>query len=1075
MLGPDVVLALSIILPLTGAVFTGITGGIAYSTFQRLWDLSREDVAEVMVALLQSALDAVADCLESGLDDPDQTLTKAEKKQIKKRITEFRQSRKGISKYDTQLIRRIAELSDAAPQGRETPSDSSFGPLLNEAAKGLPEGIRRTLDANFVAALRMNFRRKLRDDDRVYRLWTADTLEHLAGAVDLWRKLDEDRHRGLIRSLAREDGAIEKILLRISANVDATREDVLDALDGVMRYLGDHFDEMRSKLDRLEAVVQRSATPEELEPASDDPFDLLNGYPEPRPEWVGRRSELAELGAAWESYITRVFTVVGFGGEGKTALARRFTESLRRLGGDTRPVVVWWSFYFNKAADSFFTETLGNFNVPLEQKGHRLSAEQRAAEVARLLREGYKARRVLLVLDGLESLQDQTAGRVGRIDDAGVRKLLGDVLDDQPIAEPDADAPPPGMILITTREAIAGLRRAREANFTRMELENLSSGDGATLLIDRYGLDIKREEAETFATEVGGHALTLTLTATLLKESGATSASLAELRSFIVSEEAELDDKDLTTRAYRLPGYVLRHCRDALTAEDRQLMRLMSCCVRPAMREDFEEVFLQALTTPKGKNPFNDKLAGRKYTEVRNRVVRRLLQLHLIDGKEDTGYDMHPLIRLFFYEQEDGRGALTDAQRRAIHSRFFDVLPARQKKHHPDTMEEMRPLIDAVLHGCRAGRAQAALRDVYYSRIDRKDDLGRTTSYLSADLGALETELELLRAFFPDGESDGEPIVSNDASKAFLISAAAYALKNSGRPGLAVRLFARGLAMRRKQRSWANASTVCQNLWSASTFMGRLPDAERAAADALDYVARVPDDHQFKRTYTKFSHVYAATGAALGGDDPGAAEHFAATLKLHPNDWVASLAGGWHCTWLGRRGEFDRARPAAGNNARDCAEMGGLYEQTFTLATQAFVERLAWAAGDSKRRSLDEMRRYARDAVEVGRRSGHHFYLTYAILEAGRCAIACATHDPSRRAELIPEADGHLSEVEDRAEYGGYRLIEADAHVARAQLARLDGDEDGVHTHCRAAIDICDDPECGYAWAKQDAEALMTP
>lgn len=71
--------------------------------------------------------------------------------------------------------------------------------------------------------------------------------------------------------------------------------------------------------------------------------------------------------------------------------------------------------------------------------------------------------------------------------------------------------------------------------------------------------------------------------------------------------------------------------------------------------------------------------------------------------------------------------------------------------------------------------------------------------------------------------------------------------------------------------------------------------------------------------------------------------------------------------------------------------------------------------------------------------------------------------------------EGPLSEAEDRAEYGGYRLIEADAHVARARLARLDGDEEGVRTHCRAAIDICDDPECGYAWAKQDAEALITP
>ena len=1072
MLGPEVAVALSIIVQLTGAVFNGITGGAAHNMFRRLWNLPREDAAEVVVALLQSALDAAADCLQSSLDDPDQTLTKPETKQIQKRIKELRKSSKGLSKSDTQLIEFIAELSDAVPEGRDTPSDASFGPLLDKAAKDLPEGIRPTLDANFVPTLRMNFRRKLRDDERVYRLWTADTLEHLVGAVDVWRKLDESRHERLIAQLAREDGAIENVLHRISANVDATREDVLGALDGVMHFLGNHFDEMRTKLDRLEAIVQRSATTEEREPASHDPFDLLNGYPEPQPNWVGRGSVLGELGAAWASEITRVLTVVAFGGEGKSALARRFTESLRRLGGDARPVVVWWSFYFNKAADSFFTEALERFGIPLERKGHRLSGEQRAAEVAKLLREGYTGRRVLLVLDGLESLQDQTRGRVGRIDDAGVRKLLTDVLNDQPIAEPDADAPPPGMILITTREAITGLRRAGEANFTRMDLVQLSSSDGATLLINRYGLDIEREEAETFVTEVGGHALTLTLTGTLLKESGATSASLAELRSFIVSEEAELDDPDLTTRAYRLPAYVLRHCRDALTVEDRQLMRLLSCCVRPAVRRDFAEVFLQPLTTPKSKNPFNDKLAGREYAQVRTRIVRRLLQLRLIDGKQDTGYDMHPLVRLYFYEQEDGPGALTDAQRQAIHSLFFDILPARQKKHHPETIEEMRPLIDAVLHGCRAMRGQATLDEVFYTRIIRMDTF-RSTYYLSADLGATETELELLRAFFPDGDFDAEPIVVKDDDKAWLINSAALALVSSRRPGLAVPVFARGLAMRREQEDWANASLGCQNLYEASSNMGRLLDAERAAAEALDHVARVPDNHERKEAYTVFFHGIAGTNAALRGADEGAAKQFDAALKLESDDWLVSLSGGWHCTWLARCREFDRARSAAEVNARVCAESGDLPNQTFTLATQAVVERLAWAAGDPKRLSLDEMWRHAHDSVEVGRRSGNHFYLTYAILEAGRCAITCATHDPSRRAELVQEAEDRLSEAEDRAEYGGYQLIEADAHVARAQLARLEGDEEGVRMHCRAAIDICDDPECGYAWAKQDAEALL--
>lgn len=60
-----------------------------------------------------------------------------------------------------------------------------------------------------------------------------------------------------------------------------------------------------------------------------------------------------------------------------------------------------------------------------------------------------------------------------------------------------------------------------------------------------------------------------------------------------------------------------------------------------------------------------------------------------------------------------------------------------------------------------------------------------------------------------------------------------------------------------------------------------------------------------------------------------------------------------------------------------------------------------------------------------------------------------------------------------RAAYAGYRLITADAHVTRAQLAVIANDVDEASKRCRLAIDICDLPDCGYAWAKQDAQAIL--
>ena len=107
------------------------------------------------------------------------------------------------------------------------------------------------------------------------------------------------------------------------------------------------------------------------------------------------------------------------------------------------------------------------------------------------------------------------------------------------------------------------------------------------------------------------------------------------------------------------------------------------------------------------------------------------------------------------------------------------------------------------------------------------------------------------------------------------------------------------------------------------------------------------------------------------------------------------------------------------------------------------------------------------------RRSENHLYLTYALLEAGRCAAPWAEHDPSSRPQAVAEAEQHLKEAEQRADYAAYRLILADLHVARAHLAWLAGDSDKLRAHCQQAVAICDAPDCGYAWARQDAASLL--
>ena len=119
------------------------------------------------------------------------------------------------------------------------------------------------------------------------------------------------------------------------------------------------------------------------------------------------------------------------------------------------------------------------------------------------------------------------------------------------------------------------------------------------------------------------------------------------------------------------------------------------------------------------------------------------------------------------------------------------------------------------------------------------------------------------------------------------------------------------------------------------------------------------------------------------------------------------------------------------------------------------------------------MEAFPEKAVEVGKRSGHHYYYTYALLEAGRCAAARAVYEPDRGEEHVARAKRYLAEAKSRADYAGYRLILADIHVTYAQLAKLRGDTKTMREQCEAAKAICNDPTCDYAWAREDAEKLL--
>jgi hypothetical protein len=129
---------------------------------------------------------------------------------------------------------------------------------------------------------------------------------------------------------------------------------------------------------------------------------------EPERVFVGRREELSKLDRWAGDPTVRIVGVTAWGGAGKTALVSQWVD--RAGGANLRPGVrgvFGWSFYADPNPDAWAKAVLDwagtTLHVPAE-------GSDSASRIIGLL----KAEPVVLVLDGLEVLQEGPAGRGGR-------------------------------------------------------------------------------------------------------------------------------------------------------------------------------------------------------------------------------------------------------------------------------------------------------------------------------------------------------------------------------------------------------------------------------------------------------------------------------------------------------------------------------------------------------------------------------------------------------------------------------------------------------------------------------------
>jgi predicted ATPase len=432
----------------------------------------------------------------------------------------------------------------------------------------------------------------------------------------------------------------------------------------------------------------------------------------------GREEDIAFLDDAWVNHQVNVVTIVAWGGVGKSTLVNHW---LRRMAAEhyrSAQLVFGWSFYRQgssgdtSSADEFLDAALTWFGDPNPRLG---TAWEKGERLARLV--GH--RRTLLVLDGLEPLQNPPGAQEGRLRDPSLQALLRELA-----------AFNIGLCVITTRLPVADLSDHEGSSALRRDLEHLSNQAGAQLL---RALGVKGDEPQlrSASDEFSGHGLALTLLGSYL-----TDAYNGDIRSR--SEVAGHLAHDVRQGA---------HARKVMKSyqtwfgegPELSVLRMLGLFDRPA-----EGKAIAALLKPPAIPGLTESITNLSPTEWRT-VLAKLRRARLLaaeDPHHPDDADTHPLIREYYGEQL--RGARSEAWKEC-NRRLFNYYRALAPQL-PDSFAEMEPLFLAAIYGCHAGLFREALHEVYIPRIQRGD-----AHFAANVLGATGPLLLVLGQFFERG------------------------------------------------------------------------------------------------------------------------------------------------------------------------------------------------------------------------------------------------------------------------------------------------------------------------------------
>jgi tetratricopeptide (TPR) repeat protein len=760
---------------------------------------------------------------------------------------------------------------------------------------------------------------------------------------------------------------------------------------------------------RKKPVESSSETSQLIEKTENIDFTRL---PNPSAELVGRSKELRKLTNALKN--KKLVHICAGGGVGKSALIFEWLRRMQPKYHDVEKVFAW-SFYSQGSHDTQ-NSSIDFFQKALPFFGHTGEFPKDDTAKGRALAKCLRNHSFILILDGLEPLQHPAHILDGELKDVALKAFLDDVhyygLEKSP-----------SLIVISSRQPLAELENWSKEQYLEIDLQTLSPSDGVTLFkkLKVTGTD---QELKQATQDMGGHALALVLLGKMLISQFGGDIARRDQLPLIDSVLESLESKYLTEDEKKLYSHtrrILQWYADFYTENntpEANFLDLLSLFDRPMGLAEKDELVKHAECAAPLRT-LND-LAWQQLEKTLENTG-----LLLYNEGMRTQWDCHPLIRSYFAQQfKETR----PDQFRQAHRVLFEYYQKVPQKQQPDTLEELKPLYRAVVHGCLAGEYQKALYAVYRERIDRGNE-----GYSYHKLGAYSQDLTALAAFFPQGWLQPVQQDLSEANQAWLLAVASFCLMSLGRLAEAVEPRQADLAVYVKTEDWINAANDARNLVDLLLPLGRLSEAATAAQHTIDYATR--SENLFQQMV---SHAYFATVCHRQGQLTQAAQSFVTAEQLQQQDepespQLYSLRGFLYCALL-----LDQATAQA-----DIQQVvaRGEYALKISLANNWLLiislDQLTLARAYFKLEDYQPAAKYFDEAVAGIRKAGKIEFTPIFLIDRANFYLDQQQFDDALR---------DLDEAQKIIERGKMKLYAVDYHLAMSRYARVQQPE-AVQSH----------------------------